>query len=127
MNCLQFPVWRLAKVAIFTTNVDAENQCLINYKTVCGAPNRHFCQTAVSYKGFFLDFNGFYFIKFYSESCSGSNLALVFVKTCETLYDSTGLIAQTIIYSPSHSSGLIESYVHEYYFDSENLVISECR
>jgi len=27
-------VWRLAKVAIFTTNVDAENQCLFNHKTV---------------------------------------------------------------------------------------------
>jgi len=40
--------WRLAKVAIFTTNVDAENQCLINDRTVCGAMNRHFCQTPVS-------------------------------------------------------------------------------
>ena len=37
----------LAKVAIFTTNVDAENQTLINHKCVCGALNRHFCQTAV--------------------------------------------------------------------------------
>jgi hypothetical protein len=37
----------LAKVAIFSTNVDAENQCLINHKCVCGALNRHFCQTAV--------------------------------------------------------------------------------
>jgi len=43
----------LAKVAIFTTNVDAENQCLINHKTVCGALNRHFCKTAVSGSGFF--------------------------------------------------------------------------
>jgi hypothetical protein len=38
----------LAKVAIFTTNVDAENKCLINHKCVCGVRNRHFCQTAVS-------------------------------------------------------------------------------
>ena len=38
----------LAKVAIFNTNVDAENQTLINHKCVCGALNRHFCQTAVS-------------------------------------------------------------------------------
>jgi hypothetical protein len=38
----------LAKVAIFTTNVDAENQCLFNHKCVCGALNRHFCQTRVS-------------------------------------------------------------------------------
>jgi len=38
------------KVAIFTTNVDAENQTLINHKTVCGALNRHFCQTAVEQK-----------------------------------------------------------------------------
>jgi len=37
----------LAKVAIFTTNVDAKNQSLINHKTVCGAMNRHFCQTRV--------------------------------------------------------------------------------
>jgi hypothetical protein len=40
-------VWRLAKVAIFTTKVDAENQTLINYKSVCGALKRHFCQTRV--------------------------------------------------------------------------------
>ena len=44
---LHLTVWRLAKVAIFTTNVDAENQSLINHKCVCGALNRHFCQTAV--------------------------------------------------------------------------------
>ncbi len=37
----------LAKVAVFTTNVDAENQTLINHKCVCGALNRHFCQTRV--------------------------------------------------------------------------------
>ena len=37
----------LAKVAIFTTNVGAENQTLINHKCVCGALNRHFCQTRV--------------------------------------------------------------------------------
>jgi uncharacterized membrane protein len=29
--CLLLTVWRLAKVAIFTTNVDAENQTLINH------------------------------------------------------------------------------------------------
>ena len=39
--------WRLAKVAIFTTNVAAENQTLINHKCVCGVLNRHFCQTPV--------------------------------------------------------------------------------
>ena len=43
----------LAKVAIFTTNVDAENQTLINYKCVCGALNRHFCQTRVIASAFF--------------------------------------------------------------------------
>ncbi len=37
----------LAKVAIFTTNIDAEDRCLINHKCVCGALNRHFCQTRV--------------------------------------------------------------------------------
>jgi len=44
---LLITVWRLAKVAIFTPNVDAENQTLINHKCVCGALNRHFCQTPV--------------------------------------------------------------------------------
>jgi hypothetical protein len=56
VNCFVFAnllsVWLtfsgLAKVAIFTTNVDAENQCLINHKCVCGALNRHFCQTRVT-------------------------------------------------------------------------------
>ena len=38
----------LAKVAIYTTNVDAENQTLNNRKCVSGALNRHFCQTRVS-------------------------------------------------------------------------------
>jgi len=38
----------LAKVAIFTANVDAENQSLINYKCVYEALNRQFCQTAVT-------------------------------------------------------------------------------
>ena len=41
----------LVKVAIFTTNIDAESQCLINHKCVCGAMNRHFCQTRVSSSG----------------------------------------------------------------------------
>jgi hypothetical protein len=44
-----------AMVAIFTTNVDAENQTLINHKTVCGALNRHFCQTAVSCSAIFYE------------------------------------------------------------------------
>ena len=44
---LPITVSGLAKVAIFTTNVDAENQTLINLKCVCGALNRHFCQTRV--------------------------------------------------------------------------------
>jgi hypothetical protein len=51
---LQVTFSGLAKVAIFTTNVDAENQSLINYKYVCGALNRHFCQTRVSGSGFFV-------------------------------------------------------------------------
>ena len=50
---LGITVWRLAKVAIFTTNVDAENQTLINHKCVFGALNRHFCQTPVSGSAFF--------------------------------------------------------------------------
>jgi len=49
----QVTVSGLAKVAIFTTNVDAENQTLINHKCVCGALNRHFCQTRVSTSPFF--------------------------------------------------------------------------
>src|SRR5690554_3580053 len=40
------------KLAIFTTNVDAEKQTLINHKCVCVALNRHFCQTDVSCSGF---------------------------------------------------------------------------
>jgi len=36
----------------FTTNVDAENQTLSNHKCVCGALNRHFCQTRVMGSGF---------------------------------------------------------------------------
>ncbi len=44
---LKITFWRLAKVVIFTTNVDAENQTLINHKCVCGALNRHFCHTRV--------------------------------------------------------------------------------
>ena len=43
----------LAKVAIFTTNVDAENQTLITHYSVCGALDRHFCQTRVSTSPFF--------------------------------------------------------------------------
>lgn len=49
---LQVTVCGLAKVAIFTTNVDAENKCLINHKCLCEARNRHFCQTAVSSSGY---------------------------------------------------------------------------
>lgn len=37
----------LTKVAIFNTNIIAENQTLINHKAVCGALSRHFCQTLV--------------------------------------------------------------------------------
>jgi len=36
------------KLAIFTTNVDAENQSLINHKCVCGALNRQFFVGAVT-------------------------------------------------------------------------------
>ncbi len=39
---------RLGEGGVFTTNVDAKNQTLINHKCVCGELNRHFCQTAVS-------------------------------------------------------------------------------
>ena len=48
---LQVTFSGLAKVAIFTTNVDEENQSLINHKCVCGALNRHFCQTRVIASG----------------------------------------------------------------------------
>ena len=41
------------KLAIFTTNIDAENQCLINHKTVCGALSRQFLVGAVI--GWFLN------------------------------------------------------------------------
>jgi hypothetical protein len=45
--------WDLTKVANFTTNVDAENQTLINQKCVCGALNTPFCKTDVSTSPFF--------------------------------------------------------------------------
>jgi len=35
------------KLAIFTTNVDAENQTFVYHKTVCGVPNRQFLVGAV--------------------------------------------------------------------------------
>ncbi len=38
----------LGEGSVFTTNVDAGNQCLVNHKCVCGALNRHFCQAGVS-------------------------------------------------------------------------------
>ena len=38
----------LAKLTFFTKNVDAENQTLINHKTVCKARNPAFCKCAVS-------------------------------------------------------------------------------
>jgi len=44
---LKLTVCGLAKVAIFTTNVDAENKTLINHKSVCGALNRQFLVGAV--------------------------------------------------------------------------------
>jgi hypothetical protein len=40
-------------LAIFTTNFVAENQCLINHKTVCGALNRQFLVGAVMPSPFF--------------------------------------------------------------------------
>ena len=36
------------KLAIFATKLDAENQCLINHKCVCGALNRQFLVGAVT-------------------------------------------------------------------------------
>src|SRR5690554_1603349 len=44
----------LAEVAIFITNVDAENKCLINHKTVFGTRNPAFWVGAVSGSLFFL-------------------------------------------------------------------------
>jgi len=38
---------QLKKLAIFTSNVDAKNQSLINHKYVCGALNRQFIAGAV--------------------------------------------------------------------------------
>ena len=50
---MQVTFCRFAMGGIFTTNVDAENQILINHKYVCGALNRHFCQTRVTSRIFF--------------------------------------------------------------------------
>jgi hypothetical protein len=38
-------------LAIITTNVDAENECLINHKCVCGVLNRQFLVGAVIASG----------------------------------------------------------------------------
>ena len=50
MHCKLFhslTVCSYKKLAIFTTNVYAENQILINHKCVCGALNRQFLVGAV--------------------------------------------------------------------------------
>jgi len=44
---LNLTFWGLAKVAIFTTNFDAENELLSNHKCVFGALNRQFLVGAV--------------------------------------------------------------------------------
>lgn len=54
-------VWHVAKVAIFTTKVDAENRTSFVFKTVCGALNPHFCQASVSGSLFF---SQYYFVIF---------------------------------------------------------------
>ena len=55
---LQVTVCSYKKLAIFTTNVDAVNKCLINYKCVCGVLNRQFFVGAVigsCYSNYFHD------------------------------------------------------------------------
>jgi hypothetical protein len=46
-HALLLKVCSYKKLAIFTINVDAENQTLINLRTVCGALNRQFLIGAV--------------------------------------------------------------------------------
>jgi hypothetical protein len=41
------PLWEVAVSGIFTTNVNAENQLLINLKCVCGAVNQPFLGGAI--------------------------------------------------------------------------------
>ena len=69
----------LAKVAIFTTNFDAENQTLINHKCVCGALNRHFCQTRVIASASFFQFVHLLF-KFTIKNISPPNESPIPVK-----------------------------------------------
>src|SRR5690554_1244437 len=69
------------KVAIFSTNVDAENQTLINHKCVCGALNHHFCQTPVS-TSFFHSLS----INLYSSSASVQMLALLSRINSKTIF-----------------------------------------
>jgi hypothetical protein len=52
-----YNVFGLKKLAIFSTNVDAENQTLINHKCVCGALNRQFCQTRIANLNINSDYN----------------------------------------------------------------------
>ena len=60
------------KLAIFTTNVDAENQTLITHKCVCGALHPPLRQTAVTSRYFlfcrhsFIYFHRVYYVKCYS-------------------------------------------------------------
>ena len=86
----------LAKVAIFTTNVDAENECLINHKTVCGALNRHFCQTAVSTSPFFsvVDVCShfvFVLVRWLGSSFAFFSVGLCVGKKCKCATKSVGL------------------------------------
>jgi hypothetical protein len=50
---LPLTVGSYKKLAIFTTNVDAENQTFVYHKTVCGVPNRQFLVGAVIASVFF--------------------------------------------------------------------------
>ena len=51
---LRATVCRFAMGWLFSTNVNAENQCLINLKCVCEALNRHFWVGAVMHKALLL-------------------------------------------------------------------------
>jgi hypothetical protein len=75
----------LAKVAIFTTNIDAENQILINHKCVCGALNRHFCQTRVT-------------IRYSCSVVTGSLISIVSIPT-RWVFNPIGMLLG--LYSPS--------------------------
>ena len=74
---LPITVCSYKKLAIFTTNSNAENHTLINHKCVCGALNRQFLVGAVSGCGSFR--SNHYCVKFALSLCGCLQALLLFL------------------------------------------------